>query len=475
MSLRERSEVQEVPRPGAVAIPPPIAGDPNPGLLRGALHFGYDLLWVAAAVVGLPWLAWRSLRNAEFLRMVKERMCVGMPDLSRNGAKRILVHGVSLGEVKVAVPLVRELARHYPEYEVVISSTTNSGIDVARKVLPDVRVVRFPVDLSPFVRRFLRRIDPVCAILIELEIWPNFLREANRFGVPVAVVNGRITETSFTQYRLFRRTLPQFNRITLFCAQGTEHAERFRGLFVDPNRVILTGNIKADGLALGPVDPGEELLRLLGGRPAQIVVVAGSTHHPEERWVVEAWRAGTPDARLVLVPRHPDRCPEIVRGLEGAGVRAQLLSDLRSGREAPDPTRPALVDTIGELERVYGLADLVFVGGSLIDHGGQNVLEPAAQGKPVLFGPSVRNFVQEAHLLLESGAGRRVADALDLERALRELAGDSAARARMSAAGLAAVEAQKGAARETLLALRERCLPLASEQAALGGPKRGRS
>jgi 3-deoxy-D-manno-octulosonic-acid transferase len=424
------------------------------------LHFGYDLAWIAAAVAGVPWLAWRSLRDRAFYRMVKERMGVGLPTL-RGPAPRILVHGVSVGEVKVALPLVRELARQHPDYEVVVSTTTNSGLEVARKLLEGTTVVRFPADLSPFVRLFLRRIRPACVILIELEIWPNFLREANRAGIPVAVVNGRITENSYSQYLLFKRTLPQFNRISLFCVQLPAYAERFLALHVDPERVLLTGNIKADGLKVGPVEPGEEIRRLVGGRPGQAVVVAGSTHHPEERWVVDAWRTGTPEARLVLVPRHPDRCREIARSLAAEGAAPQLLSDLRAGAEPSDPDRPVLVDTIGELERIYGLADLVFVGGTLIEHGGQNVLEPAAQGRPVLFGPSVANFVQEAALLLDFGAGRQVPARGALARVLAELAQDAEARARMSRAGLEAVDTQRGAAVKTVRALGERCLAAA--------------
>jgi 3-deoxy-D-manno-octulosonic-acid transferase len=460
VSLRERQEVQEVPREGGVETPPtpaPIRHDPNPGALRSALHFGYDVAWVVAAIAGLPWLAWRSLRDRAFFRMVKERTCLGVPRLT-GSAPRILVHGVSVGEVKVAVPLVRELAQRHPNYEVVVSSTTNSGIEVARKVLDGVRVVRFPADLSPLVRLFLRRIRPACVILIELEIWPNFLREANRSGIPVAVVNGRITESSYAQYLLFKRTLPQFNRISLFCVQGGAYADRFRALHVDQRRVILTGNIKADGLKIGPVDPGEELRRLLGGRPGQTVLVAGSTHHPEERWVVEAWRKGTPGARLILVPRHPDRCREVARALAAEGSPAQLLTDLRAGLEAPDPDRPVLVDTIGELERIYGLADVVFVGGTLVDHGGQNMLEPAAQGRSVVFGPSVANFAQEAALLIESGACRQVSDRHGLPDALAELARGGELRERMSRAGLEAVATQRGAAEATVRALSERCL-----------------
>jgi len=424
------------------------------------MHLGYDLAWLLAAVLGSPWLIWKSLCTKGFARMVVGRSWLGLPPkFTGTNNKRILLHGVSVGEVKVAVPLVKLLAESYPEYEVVISTTTNTGMDVARSVLPGVQLVRFPADISWLVRSFLRRVNPCLVVLIELEIWPNFLREANRSGVPVAVVNGRITEGSHRKYRSFRLALPQFNRISLFCVQGGEYATRFRDLFVNPKRVIETGNIKADGLKIGPVDPGDELRRFAAVAPDQLVLVAGSTHFPEERWVVEAWRAAVPDARLILVPRHPTRVAEIIRGLEGTGVRPQLLSSLREEREEVDPARPLLVDTIGELERIYGLADLVFVGGSLVDHGGQNMLEPAAQGRAVLFGPSSENFQQEARLLGEAGACRVVANPEALGGALSELAENPALREEMCESGLAVVEAQKGAAQATIEALFERCLP----------------
>ena len=273
----------------------------------------------------------------------------------------------------------------------------------------------------------------------------------------MAVINGRITDRSFARYRVFKKLLPQFNRISLYCVQAGDYAARFLDLFVEAERMVVTGNLKADGLAVGPADPGEELVRLLGGRPGARVLVAGSTHAPEERWVAEAWREAAPEMRLVLVPRHPGRAAGVRRELDGLGTGAQLLSELRAG-ELPEPTRPAIVDTIGELERIYALADLVYVGGSLIPHGGQNVLEPAAQGRPVLFGPHVENFAQEVALLQRAGACRQVADRGELAAALQELAGDAEARAVMSRAGLRAVEEQKGATELTLAALGQTCL-----------------
>ena len=448
----EEAQAERGAEAPAPRFPPALRGDPDPGVLRGLLHGLYDLAWVAFAVLGAPWLLWKSLRQPGFGRMVLERMGRGLGSLPRATRPRILVHGVSVGEVKAAGALLLALEARHPEFEILLSSTTNTGLEVARKLYPAHRSVRFPADLSPLVRRFLARVDPVLVILVELEVWPSFLRECNREGRAVAVVNGRITRDSHGRYLLFKRWLPEFNRISLFCVQTEEYARRFGMLGIDPARVCVTGNVKFDGLRIGPVDPGEELSRFVRPEPTRQVLVAGSTHDPEEVLVARAARRAAPEARIVLVPRHPARSAEIVERLRAAGLGCQRLTELRAGQRV-EPGLPLLVDTIGELERIYALADVVFVGGSLVPHGGQNMLEPAAQGRAVLFGPHVENFDQEATLLLAAGACGKVADEAELERELARLLADPEARARMGAAGVRAVGSQRGATRLTLEAL----------------------
>jgi len=447
------------PMPATAHAPAPVLSDPNPGLLRAVLHGVYDLGWLLAIVAASPWWLVRCATDPRFRAMARARLLgADLPPAPRPGERRrILIHGVSVGEIKAAQSLVRGLTACRPDLEIVISTTTHTGLEVARKLYPSLRVVRFPLDLTFVVRRFLERVSPVCVVLVELEIWPNFLRESNCLGIPVAVVNGRITGRSFGRYRLFRGLLPQFNRITLFCVQDEDYARRFEDLVGDRDRLLVTGNVKADGLPIGAVEPGSELRRLLGARAGQKTIVAGSTHEPEERLVVEACARAASAARLILVPRHPERTASIVSSLASLGSPPQLLSKLRTG-ETADPSRTAIVDTMGELEHVYALADLVYVGGSLVPHGGQNVLEPAAQGKPVLHGPHVWNFAQEAALLEKAGASRRVEDPAGLQRALKELLADDSQRERMGRAGIAAVAAQRGATELSLRALAERCL-----------------
>lgn len=344
--------------------------------------------------------------------------------------------------------------------DVVVSSSTNTGIIVAHQCYPGYKIVRFPVDHMWPVTRFMNRVQPSCVVLMELEIWPNFLRKANRLEVPVAIVSGRITPSSHISYRRFGKTLPQFHRITVFAVQDEEHARRFADLAGSGDRVVITGNVKIDGLDTDkPADDVAlaELRGLVSAKPGQAVLVAGSTHDPEERLVAKAFRQADPGARMVLVPRHPERGRAVLSDLARQGMSGQLLTELRAGREVVDTTRVLVVDTIGELERLYGLADVVFVGGSLVPHGGQNMLEPAALGRAVLHGPYVQNFTQEARLLEKAGGSRTVRDPEHLAEVLEQLLQDEPQREIMGQAGREAVEAQKGATARTLGVLAARC------------------
>ncbi|MEZ6016582.1 MAG: glycosyltransferase N-terminal domain-containing protein [Planctomycetota bacterium] len=431
---------------------PPITSPPKATGGMHVLYVVYDcalgLIWALL----LPVFLLLGLAKPRLARKALSLSTVGLPRLPSPAKPRVLVHGVSVGEVKASQSLVRALRERY---DVVISAFSDTGLEVARQLYPDLIVVRFPIDFVPLVRRFWRRIRPHHVLLMELEAWPCFLREANRRGAPVSIVSGRITEHSFARYRLFG-ALPQFDRISLFAVQDETYAERFASLVGTRARIVVTGNVKVDGLRLGPAPRDERfdaLARLAGGAPGQRVLVAGSTHEPEERLVLDAFRAADPSARIVLVPRHPDRADELEASL--ADARPQRLSRLRAG-EAPDAARPLMVDTIGELERVYALADIVFVGGSLIRHGGQNMLEPAAQGKCVLYGPHTDNFVQETTLLERAGGARRVADAAALAVAVRELVADPAEARAMGERAVLAVERQRGATEATLHALAER-------------------
>ena len=435
-----------------------LGPDSHAGVRIAMLYGVYDTLWTLALILTSPWWVFRSLMHPPTRCMVRERLTLNLKSMpATTGRPRVLIHGVSVGEVKAAKSLVAALSK---TCEVVVSSSTNTGMQVALQSYPEHRVVRFPVDHLWSVTRFMGRVQPTSVVLMELEIWPNFLRKAHGLGIPVAIVSGRITPSSHASYRRFGKTLPQFQRITVFAVQDEEHARRFADLAGSRERVVITGNVKIDGLNTGPPAADatlEELREFVGATPGQSVLVAGSTHDPEEGLVCEAICQADPSARRVLVPRHPERGRAIRASLAAQGFGAQLLTDLRAGRTELDTDQALIVDTIGELERLYSLADVVFVGGSLVPHGGQNMLEPAALGKAVVYGNHVDNFTQEARLLENAGGSMRVRDPEHLAEVLEQLLKDGPRRKRMGQAGRAAVEAQKGATARTLKVLSEYC------------------
>ncbi len=436
-------------------IPDPVRADPFPGIRNSLLYWAYDLLWLGVALLLSPWWLAKAAVRKPFRRMVLERLTVGLPFSAAPtpGRPRILVHGVSVGEIMASRSLVAALA---DSCEVVISASTNTGIKVARQQFPDLPVVRFPLDPSICIRRFLARVQPEHVILMELEVWPNFLKWSNRNATPVAIVNGRITEKSLHNYQRFSRSLPQFQRVSLFAVQDESYGARFRQLYGTDRRVVVTGNIKVDGLEFGAVVHDQafrDLEAQIGWNPDQVVLLAGSTHFNEEPQVYQAFSKACPGARIILVPRHPDRAADVVDALAQVGGHAQRLTALRSGKETLDVQKPLIVDTVGELGRIYSLATVVFVGGSLVPHGGQNMLEPVARGRAVLYGPHTDNFRSETALLEAVSGCRRVADAHDLEATVRELIEDPYQRESMAQAGLDVARAQGGATDRTIEAL----------------------
>ena len=419
----------------------------------------YDCVIGVVYLCALPLFLICGLFKPRMARKALSLSTCGLKRLgpSLPGRPRVLVHGVSVGEIKASQALVAALR---DRYDVVVSAFSDTGLQLGRQLYPDLEMVHYPFDFIPLVHRFWSRVRPDFVLLMELEAWPCFLREANRRGAPVAVVSGRITPESFRRYRMFGQ-IPAFERISLFAAQDQAYAARFAALAGSSDRVMVTGNVKADGLIESNQDDSAlAALRRAAGDPA-FVLLAGSTHEPEElHFVRAALAASEGQAKLIVVPRHPDRSEGIANAVEEllpTGSSVERLSVLRVSNRRGDPKAVLLVDTIGELERLYGLADVVFVGGSLIPHGGQNMMEPAAQGCPVVYGPHVQNFLNETAMLEEAGAARRVKDSDGLQAALKELTGDAAMRLRMGEAGRKAVIAERGATNATLGALQERC------------------
>ncbi len=413
------------------------------------IYWLYSLGLATFFLGGLPVFAAQALLQGKYRRGLLERL--GKMPAWAHPAPPLWLHAVSVGEVMAATPLARELLARRPDLPLLVSTVTDTGRAVAAQRLPAAKLVFFPLDFGWAVRSALARLAPRLVLLTETEIWPNFIRACGRRGVPVVLINGRISPRSFPRYRLvgrpFRRVL---EGIRLFCMQTAQDAERILHLGAPADRVRVVGNLKYDlpTLATGPDVAG--VRAGLGLPPGRRLIAAGSTHRGEEELLLGALqelRRSRQDLCLLLAPRHPERLEEVERLLRRAGLSWVRRSQL--------PARPLegaaviLLDTMGELARLYAAATVVFIGGSLIPHGGQNMLEPAAVGRPVLHGPHMGNFAEMRDLFREAGAAIQVQDGIGLARELAALLDDPARAEAMGKAGRQIVEAHRGATGRT--------------------------
>ena len=413
------------------------------------MMYGLYTLALGAAVAGyLPAALIRRMTTGVRLNL-RERL-----GLRRHEPPEIpvgWVHAVSVGEAIAAAPLLEGLRRAYPALPLVVSTVTETGARVVRERFAHLASHRyFPLDFPPVSRRVIASINPAFFIGMETELWPNTLRALAARGVPTMIANGRLSDRSYRRYRLVRGAMRRvLGDINVFGMQSAEDARRVIALGAPPERVVVTGNLKTEPLAdpAGAVDLWHRLLGLAADQPLWI---AGSTHRGEEEAVLEAHCSALldrPNLALVLAPRHPERVGEVIGVLKARGLAAVRRSDLPSRRS---PGAIIVLDTVGELAQLYAVADVVFVGGSLVPLGGHNMLEPALRGKPVLFGPHTHNFRDAASMLRASGGGRVVHDAAELGTELRRLLGDSELREHLGEAGRDAVVARHGAVRATL-------------------------
>lgn len=367
------------------------------------------------------------------------------------------VHAVSVGEAIAAAPLVEALRRLHPELPLVMTTVTSTGAQIVRDRFAGLATHRFfPLDFPSVARRAVAAINPAFLICMETELWPNVLRTLATRGVPVMIANGRISDRSFRRYRLIRGFMTSvLADVRVFAMQSDEDARRIIALGAHPEHVVVTGNIKVDAPVADPAGSVDLWRRLLGLAPGQRVWVAGSTHAGEEAAVLDAHRAALvefPELVLVIAPRHPERTREVLALVDRRGWPSVRRSELPAAvTSTAVPVPPVVIlDTVGELAMLYALADVVFVGGSLVPMGGHNVLEAAQRRKPVLIGPHTGNFRESVGLLESAGAALVVRDASDLSRELRRLLADPDLRLKLGDAGYEAVAARHGAVRETL-------------------------
>lgn len=369
----------------------------------------------------------------------------------------IWVHAVSLGEVIAAVPLVRELHGQEPGYRIIVTTVTETGREAVEQRLAGVAEHRYaPLDFPWVVSAFISRLNPVLYLFVETEIWPNLLRALAKRGVPSLLVNGRLSSRSFRGYRLIQALIgPALREVTYCLMQSGRDAERIRALGAVPERVMRTGNIKFDQPL--PSHPHEESLsRNMLLAPGEELIVAGSTHPGEEEQIIACYarlQRDFPSLVLLLAPRHIERASQVQATIESQGLTAIRRSELkRSAGMAGKPGEPRVVvlDTRGELASVYREAVLSFVGGTLAPIGGHNVLEPAAWGVPVFFGPHTDHCAEMAQLLLAAGGARRIAGIEDMTAAMASLLCDPHARRAMGLSARQVVLDNRGALDQTL-------------------------
>jgi 3-deoxy-D-manno-octulosonic-acid transferase len=412
-----------------------------------------NLVYLALLIVASPWLVVQALRTGKYREGFGEKL-LGLVPRRNSTSKCIWLHAVSLGEVSLIGPLVAELRRRHPEFQLVISTTTLTGHALAASRYPENTVFYCPLDFTWAVRRAVRRIRPDLLVLAELELWPNLIAAARNSGAQVAIVNGRLSDRSFRGYRrlgpLVRRCLRQLN---LVAVQNRQYADRFLALGAADEVVYVAGSLKFDGAETDRANPKTAYLRELAGfAPDDIVFLAGSTQEPEERLAIEAYRILAPQhprLRLVIVPRHPERFDEVARLLASSG----LIWERRSGwteRGGSRVARVLLVDKVGELGAWWGTAAIAYVGGSMGKRQGQNMIEPAAYGCAVSFGPKTRNFRDVVSLLLDARAAVVVENGAELTAFVRRSLEEPTFAAALGDRSARVVATQLGATRRTV-------------------------
>ncbi|MBO4966519.1 MAG: lipid IV(A) 3-deoxy-D-manno-octulosonic acid transferase [Pseudomonas sp.] len=405
--------------------------------------------------LGLPLVAirlWLRARKAPaYARRIGERFALNLPTLQPGG---IWVHAVSVGESIAAAPMIRELLKRYPQLPITVTCMTPTGSERIQALFanePRIQHCYLPYDLPWAAARFLNRVQPKLAVIMETELWPNHIHQCAKRGIPVALANARLSARSAKGYGRFARlTRPMLEEMSLIAVQTETEAERFRQLGARPECVEVTGSIKFD-LTIDPqllVDARE--LREQWQALARPVWIAASTHEGEDEIVLAAHRqllGHYPNALLMLVPRHPERFNQVFELCQREGFATVRRS---SGEPVTASTQVMLGDTMGELLFLYALADTAVVGGSLVPNGGHNLLEPAALAKPVLSGPHLFNFLEISAMLRDAGALEEVDDAQGLALAVQRLFELPQDARRMGQAGLKVMQRNQGALQRLL-------------------------
>lgn len=425
------------------------------------MHFIYNVLAIVFVIIAMPVFVFRLVREAGFGERLRQSFgFIPEEKLAKvAGRGAIWLHAASVGEIVATSPIVKEIHKEMPGVPIMISVVTASGYAMAHRIIKEAEsIIYFPIDVPFLSNRVISRIKPRIFMPVETELWPNFLKAARQHGLPVMMVNGRISDKSVDRYRHLGSVLSDMmNTVSRFCMQSEIDKEYILRLGADPSKVVVTGNTKFDQ-TYTDVSPEEKanLINEMGLAGSVPVILAGSTHKGEEEIILESFvkvKEVFPKAKLVIAPREILRAEEIVSLAAQAGLKAARRTALQQIYSVGHDV--VVLDTIGELGKVYSIGDIVFVGGSLIQHGGHNILEPAAHGKPIIVGPNMFNFKDSYFLFSNRGACVTVKDSTELtETILRILQNDGISKA-MADETITIIKENRGAARKSALYLKE--------------------
>ncbi|MCP4782445.1 MAG: 3-deoxy-D-manno-octulosonic acid transferase [Fuerstiella sp.] len=424
-------------------------------LMKWVLNCIYALLLLMLS----PVILWRSYRHGRYRTGWREKLLGSLP-ISSGSKPVVWFHAVSVGEVVQLQKIVDRFRTETDDgFKIVVTSSTDTGFELAASRFTDCSVSWFPLDFSWAVSNAIRRVKPAMVVLVELELWPNFLRECGQAGVMTALVNARLSERSFRGYSRVKPIMaPLFEQFHVVTAPTEEYASRVRKLGASATVTQVTGSIKFDGVTANHENAATSgFRRLFAISDNDVVLIAGSTQHPEEQMALDAWmelRKERPNLRLILVPRHKERFDDVAAIVRASGCRLYRRSESSEGEIAPVDA-VILLDTIGELSACWGLADIAFVGGSFGSRGGQNMLEPAAHGAAVLFGPNTWNFKDIVEQLRHTEAAVQLQTRDEFLPTVNRLLSDADSRQRLGQNAQRTVVAQQGAVEKTTRLLRD--------------------
>ncbi|MEN6385281.1 MAG: 3-deoxy-D-manno-octulosonic acid transferase [Phycisphaerales bacterium] len=418
-----------------------------------------DLIYLLALVVISPKILYRAITQNRYRTGWNERF----GNVQRNfpGKKCVWIHAVSVGEVNATKTIVAELKKQLPDYEIIISATTDTGIEQARKTYKDLKVFFYPFDFSFIVKKAFKKLKPDICLLMELEVWPNFTSRAAKLNIPVVVVNGRISDRSFPRYKLVRFFIADtFKKVALFLSQDNTYARRFIKLGGREESTIITGSLKYDTAQVTDKVEGSEIIQQQIDIANQRLIVAGGTGIDEEKIVIDAFKklkenSEFNDVRLVIVPRKPERFNEVADLILKSGFELTRYSKIKSGEQASEPNKSTVIlgDTMGDLRKFYFLANVVFVGRSLVPMGGSDMMESAAMGKCTIFGPHTFNFKETVKALLNAKGAIEIPDGKGLYETMSKCLQEPQYAEQIAQAGQKVIKENQGATQKTLSAI----------------------